>query len=210
MSRVFVSAIGYLRERWQQAFADASIVSTVAEIQLPHGEVLASLWLDMSVISQELRLESIAAALALRSPVIVMAGVPKEAEALSALRAGVRGYCHVTAAPEQLRDVALVVENGGLWMPPSLMQRFLVVSTRTTPAAAVPLALQLNDLTVQELTVADKVGHGLSNREIAETLEVSERTVKAHLAVIFEKMGVRDRVQLALKVNNIEIYSTIN
>ena len=209
MSRVFVSAIGYLRERWQQAFADASIVSTVAEIQLPHGEVLASLWLDMSVISQELRLESIAAALALRSPVIVMAGVPKEAEALSALRAGVRGYCHVTAAPEQLRDVALVVENGGLWMPPSLMQRFLVVSTRTTPAA-VPLALQLNDLTVQELTVADKVGHGLSNREIAETLEISERTVKAHLTVIFEKMGVRDRVQLALKVNNIEIYSTIN
>ena len=73
-----------------------------------------------------------------------------------------------------------------------------------------PLALQLNDLTVQELTVADKVGHGLSNREIAETLEISERTVKAHLTVIFEKMGVRDRVQLALKVNNIEIYSTIN
>ena len=209
MSRVFVSAIGYLRERWQQAFADASVVSTVAEIQLPRREVLASLWLDMSVISQELRLESIAAALALRSPVIVMAGVPKEAEALSALRAGVRGYCHVTAAPGQLRDVALVVENGGLWMPPSLMQRFLVVSTRTTPAA-VPLALQLNDLTVQELTVADKVGHGLSNREIAETLEISERTVKAHLTVIFEKMGVRDRVQLALKVNNIEIYSTLN
>ena len=209
MSRVFVSPIGYLRERWQQAFADASVVSTVAEVKLPHGEALASLWLDMSVISQELRLESIAAACALGSPVIVMAGVPEEAEALSALRAGVRGYCHVTAAPEQLRDVALVVENGGLWMPPSLMQRFLVVSTRTTPAA-VPLALQLNDLTVQELTVADKVGHGLSNREIAETLEISERTVKAHLTVIFEKMGVRDRVQLALKVNNIEIYSTLN
>jgi DNA-binding NarL/FixJ family response regulator len=54
------------------------------------------------------------------------------------------------------------------------------------------------------------VAHGASNREIAEALEISERTVKAHLTTSFEKLEVRDRVQLALKMNNIAIYSTIN
>jgi len=58
--------------------------------------------------------------------------------------------------------------------------------------------------------VAERVAHGASNREIAEALEISERTVKAHLTTSFEKLEVRDRVQLALKMNNIAIYSTMN
>jgi len=54
------------------------------------------------------------------------------------------------------------------------------------------------------------VAHGASNREIAVALEITERTVKAHLSAIFDKLGVRDRVQLALRMNNIPIYSTVN
>ena len=49
-----------------------------------------------------------------------MTGVPKEAEAFAALNAGVRGYCHVGAASQQLLEIALVVENGGLWMPTAI------------------------------------------------------------------------------------------
>ena len=60
------------------------------------------------------------------------------------------------------------------------------------------------------LMVAGQVAHGASNREIAEALDITERTVKAHLSAIFEKLGVRDRVQLALAMNNIPTYSTVN
>jgi DNA-binding NarL/FixJ family response regulator len=74
----------------------------------------------------------------------------------------------------------------------------------------VPDTLDLNSLTSRETMVAERVAHGASNREIAEVLKISERTVKAHLTTSFEKLGVRDRVQLALRMNNIEIYSTIN
>jgi DNA-binding NarL/FixJ family response regulator len=58
--------------------------------------------------------------------------------------------------------------------------------------------------------VAEQIAHGATNREIAVALDISERTVKAHLSAIFDKLGVRDRVQLALAMNNIPTYTTVN
>ena len=209
MGRTFVTTIGYMRERWQLAFPAASLVSTVAEVDGLNSSVPTSLWLDIGVIAPESRLSSIVAASSLGCPVVVMTGVPTEAEAFAALNAGIRGYCHVKAVPEQLLEIALVVENSGLWMPSELMQRFLAISTRIWPASALDIH-QLNSLTSRESMVAERVAQGASNREIAEALEISERTVKAHLTTSFEKLKVRDRVQLALKMNNIAIYSRIN
>jgi DNA-binding NarL/FixJ family response regulator len=59
-------------------------------------------------------------------------------------------------------------------------------------------SVSLDDLTKRERQVAQAVADGLSNREIAERLSVSERTVKARLTSVFQKVDVRDRVQLAL------------
>lgn len=73
-----------------------------------------------------------------------------------------------------------------------------------------PRTSELNSLTPRELMVAERVAHGASNREIADALEITERTVKAHLSAIFEKLEVRDRVQLALAMNNISTYATVN
>ncbi|MDE0929886.1 MAG: response regulator transcription factor [Halioglobus sp.] len=209
MLRVFVTTIGYMRERWELAFPGASAVSSIAEVDGLSSSVTASVWLDISVIAQESRQQAIVAASGLGWPVVVMTGVPEDAEAFAALNAGARGYCHVKAAPEQLREIALVVENRGLWMPTQLMQRFLSVTTRIVPPIA-PDTLDLNTLTSRETMVAERVAHGASNREIAEALEISERTVKAHLTTSFEKLGVRDRVQLALRMNNIDIYSALH
>ena len=51
---------------------------------------------------------------------------------------------------------------------------------------------------------------GFKKSEIAAALDITERTVKAHLSAIFDKLGVRDRVQLALAMNNIPTYTTVN
>ena len=209
MAQIFISAPGKLLERWSEAFPQARILSSVDQVAESDRSRSGSLWLDLSGIPAELRGEAAAEAVSVGWPVVTMVGIPKEAEAFSLLKMGVQGYCHVRAAAEQLREIALVVEHGGLWMPPELMQRFLALSTRVIPAAA-PEVQQLNDLTSRELMVAEQVAHGASNREIAAALEITERTVKAHLSAVFEKLGVRDRVQLALRMNNVPTYSTVN
>jgi two-component system nitrate/nitrite response regulator NarL len=209
MTQVFISAPGKVHERWSLAFPETRVVSKIDQVEDLDQAGSDSLWLDLSAIPSASRTQSAVAAVSLGRPVVAMVGVPKEAEAFALINAGVQGYCHVKAAAEQLREIALVVEHGGLWMPPNLMQRFLALSTRVIPAA-VPETHQLNDLTARELMVAEQVAHGASNREIAAALEITERTVKAHLSAIFEKLGVRDRVQLALRMNNIPTYSTVN
>ena len=60
-------------------------------------------------------------------------------------------------------------------------------------------------LSEREVQVARMVAAGASNKEIASRLAITERTVKAHLAASFEKLAVRDRLQLALRVNGARI-----
>ena len=134
---------------------------------------------------------------------------PRREERFLALNCGAMGYCHLLAVPEQLTEIATVVEHGGLWVGPDLMQRVLRLAVRVTPAQP-EVEYSLNELTSRELMVAREVGRGASNREIAESLDITERTVKAHLSAIFEKLDVRDRVQLALAVNNISTDATVN
>jgi DNA-binding NarL/FixJ family response regulator len=209
MARLFVSARKEGRERWRIAFPEADVVGSFSPGIISDDQAVSSLWLDLSSMSELERAQLITSAVDTGTPVIAMVGVPQEGDAFNLLKSGVQGYCHVEAASEQLREIALVVEHGGLWMPPELMQRFLSVSMRVLPAAA-PVHPQLNDLTSRELMVAEQVARGASNREISMALNISERTVKAHLTAIFDKLGLRDRVQLALAMNNIPTYSTVN
>lgn len=135
--------------------------------------------------------------------VVVVSLLPYDAEGLRAVNAGARGYCHQLAVPDMLSEVAQVVEHGGIWLGPDLVQR-LVAATRDwlerspeTPTDKVDLSA----LSEREAQVARAVAQGQSNKEVAEQLHISERTVKAHLGAVFEKLGVRDRVQLVLHMS---------
>ena len=209
MEQVFVTPTGELKDRWVKAFPKAQVVKSSADIPVASTAPKGVVWLDISAIAPQARFRNLEAAVGFGWPVVVMAGVPAEQEAFKMLNAGAVGYCHVKAVPEQLREISLVVQHGGVWMPPELMQRFIKFTTGVMPPPEAD-APELNDLTSRELTVAEQIAHGASNREIAENLDISERTVKAHLSAIFEKLGVRDRVQLALAMNKVPIYTTVN
>ncbi len=209
MEHLFITPAGKLRDRWEQAFPDARASAKLTAIGEAASGPRGIAWLDIATLAPAERSVEVQAAVAFGWPVVVMAATPGESEAFQLLNQGAVGYCHLKAAPEQLREVALVVEHGGFWMPPELMQRFLALSTRVVPTEA-PVDPELNELTSRELMVAKQVAHGASNREIAEALDITERTVKAHLSAIFEKLCVRDRVQLALAMNNIPTYTTVN
>ncbi|GAB3280586.1 response regulator transcription factor [Parahaliea aestuarii] len=209
MEQLFVTSSGQLRQRWMQAFADARAALRVADAVSLAPRDPRILWLDASGLDRTACLERVREAVATGSRVVLMSAVPGEAEAFEALNQGAVGYCHVEAAPSQLREIALVVEHGGLWMLPELVQRLMGLSLRVVPTPA-PAHPQLDTLTSRELMVAGRVARGASNQEIAEALDISERTVKAHLSSIFDKLGVRDRVQLALAMNNIPTYTSVN
>ncbi len=143
--------------------------------------------------------------------VVLLSSVPEPTEGLRALDDGARGYTHAYGVPALLQEVALVIEHGGLWVGPDLLRRLVgstnaalvaqqavSVSKAQAPVAAAPNAWTL--LSAREAQVARAVSAGRSNKEVADKMFISERTVKAHLGAIFEKLGVRDRLQLVLRL----------
>jgi DNA-binding NarL/FixJ family response regulator len=140
-------------------------------------------------------------------PVVLLSDVPDEAQVLQALAHGAAGCCNSRAAPEVLRQVAVVVGNGGLWVGQSLLRQLVGATTRRLGQQPVEAEIDAWRplLSEREIQVARLVASGASNREIADRLEITERTVKAHLTAIFEKLGVRDRLQLSLRVNGLRI-----
>lgn len=137
---------------------------------------------------------------------VVLADEPNEALVVEALATGAAGCCNTHAAPEVLRQVGLVVLNGGLWVGQSLLQRLVGatsrVSGRQEKSAKIDEALA--GLSDREAEVARLVASGASNKEVARQLDITERTVKAHLTAIFEKLGLRDRLQLSVRLNGLE------
>jgi DNA-binding NarL/FixJ family response regulator len=145
--------------------------------------------------------------------VVLLSSVPEPAEGLRALDDGARGYTHAYGVPALLQEVALVIEHGGLWVGPDLLRRLVgstnaalaaqqAVSKAQAPVAAAPSAgpNAWTLLSARVAQVARAVSAGRSNKEVADKMFISERTVKAHLGAIFEKLGVRDRLQLVLRL----------
>jgi DNA-binding NarL/FixJ family response regulator len=140
-------------------------------------------------------------------PIVLLCDEPDEALVMQALALGAAGCCNTHAAPDVLRQVALVVTNGGLWVGQSLLRK-LVGATSHRLGQHPPEGKNddwSTSLSEREMQVAKLVASGSSNREIADQLAITERTVKAHLTAIFEKLGLRDRLQLSLRVNGLKI-----
>jgi two-component system nitrate/nitrite response regulator NarL len=129
-------------------------------------------------------------------PLILMSDLPHEMEALAAFSVGAKAYCNIHAGAEVLLKIANVVDLGGIWVGESLMQTLLKQSE-------LPAKARLNwqeTLTSREREMAIAVAEGLSNKEIAQKSGITERTVKAHVGAILEKLGVKSRVQLAVLI----------
>jgi len=156
---------------------------------------------------------ALARALQPAARVVLLSGAPEPAEGLAALDAGAMGYTHSYALPELLQEVATVIGHGGLWAGPDLIKRLVAATSAALATLPAPIgapgataqtyAKVWASLSQRETQVAQCVALGKSNREVAEQLFISERTVKAHLGSIFEKLMVRDRLQLALLVASV-------
>jgi DNA-binding NarL/FixJ family response regulator len=114
-----------------------------------------------------------------------------------ALRAGASGFLLKDVPPERLVDAVKVVASGDALLDPSVTRAVIEEFVRRPPAGPRP-GTELEHLTERELEVLKLLTRGQSNAEIAQTLVVSDATVKTHVAHVLMKLGVRDRVQAVI------------
>jgi DNA-binding NarL/FixJ family response regulator len=120
-------------------------------------------------------------------------------EALEALEAGASGFLLKDVLPEDLVHATRVVAAGEALLSPSATRRLIAEFAGRAKSRPAPEAnRRLDSLTPREREILAMMARGLSNLEIAKTAFVSENTVKTHVARVFDKLGVRDRVQAVI------------
>jgi DNA-binding NarL/FixJ family response regulator len=121
--------------------------------------------------------------------VVVLTSLSARERILDALDAGAIGYLLKDAEPDELIRGVRAAARGESPLSPKAAQQVLAARSDQRPAV---------ELSPREREVLELVGQGLPNKLIARRLEISEKTVKAHLTQVFAQLGVTDRTQAAL------------
>jgi len=119
-----------------------------------------------------------------RAKILVLADTAGDAEISKALKKGALGYICKDISPEELTKAIRVVNQGKKYIPSDIAE---ILSEH----------LGEEELTKTESSVLRYLVGGMSNKEIAFALDISENTVKTHVKNIFEKLGVSDRTSAA-------------
>jgi DNA-binding NarL/FixJ family response regulator len=118
-----------------------------------------------------------------------------------ALRVGAKGYLLKDTPSEELAEVIRSIHRGYTQFGPGLLEKTITnVAVPPTPAEALPPGF--SDLSMRERQVLRLIAKGASNREIAETLFLSEGTVRNHISHILTRLNLRDRTQAAIVANS--------
>ena len=110
-----------------------------------------------------------------------------------ALQAGASGFLLKDVPAEALFEAVRVIAGGEALLAPAITRRLIAEFARLRPRQVRPEAL--SELTPRETEILGLVAEGLSNREIAERLVLSDETVKTHVSHVLRKLGLRDRAQ---------------
>jgi DNA-binding NarL/FixJ family response regulator len=129
--------------------------------------------------------------------VLVLTTFDADEHVLRALRAGAAGFLLKDTPPAQIVAAVRQVASGTPVLSPTVIQR-LIARVATTPPRQVAASARLAVLNDREREVAEEVGKGRSNAEIAAALHLSIPTVKTHVSAILTKLDLNNRVQIAL------------
>lgn len=115
---------------------------------------------------------------------------------------GAAGFIPKSASPVEIGEAIRSVLDCGTWLPPDLAE---AVAALPADPADTDLASRLARLTEQQSRVLALLAEGLLNKQIADRLAIQERTVKAHVTAIFEKLKVRNRTQAGMLLKSLEL-----
>ncbi len=129
---------------------------------------------------------------------VIILTVNEEEETLfSALKQGAQGYVLKGIGADELTGVIRAVHNGETYVPPGMAGRMLAEMADSGASAGLP------DLSAREQEILAGIAEGKTNKEIAVSLYLSEKTVKHYVTNILTKLQVRNRVEAALKARSL-------
>jgi DNA-binding NarL/FixJ family response regulator len=133
-------------------------------------------------------------------PVIMLTSFDHAQYVRRALAEGAAGYMLKDATPEDLEQaIKVAMSGGGNVLSPKVIQNlFESMDGSTSGERGEAPARPTSSLTQRETDILSLLAEGKSNRDISRSLYLSEKTVKAHLAAIFRKLGVSNRTQAAM------------
>jgi len=137
--------------------------------------------------------------------VIILTTFDDDAYIFDALRAGALGYLLKDLSGPELAAAVREVARGGALIQPSVARKVLAEFSRLAPEA--PRAGQPlpEPLSAREQEILGGIAMGLTNKEIASRLNLTEGTVKNYVSVVFQKLGVTDRTQAALRARELGV-----
>lgn len=144
--------------------------------------------------------------------VIILTTFDDDEYIYNALKYGASGYLLKGLSPDEFyKSICTVVNGGSIISPKAATKVFNLFSENQITKGHVEVQREVQDLSAREWEVIEKVSNGLSNKEIAHEMFVSEGTVRNNLSVILEKLQLRDRTQLAIwYIQNGKILRKVN
>jgi DNA-binding NarL/FixJ family response regulator len=130
--------------------------------------------------------------------VLLFSDFPNPTEAFEWFKLGIKGYLNTHAVPERIQHALQTIADNHVWLGQNVMNALIEQSSKLVSPSKGWQKL----VTEREHQTLNWVMTGKSNREIAEIMHISERTVKAHVSKLLEKFQVSDRLGLVLKIQN--------
>ena len=210
---IVASADASVRKRWLAALM-SQVILHEAEDLLQIEQILNIQQTSLIVLDSALLGDNtlhVLASIALNAPdvrVLMVRDEQHHSERITAIKAGVVGYCEHDPSPAVMCKAVAAIRNGEVWLPRALIAQLIdnfsdAVMKGGEAALSEEQRQGLGSLTARELEVAHLVHKSANNKIIARELNISERTVKAHLSAIFKKLQVVNRVRLALFFNEL-------
>lgn len=177
-------------------------LSHITVVPMTLQDALAGTGVDMVILGLQSPNESLDLLARIKTArprlrLIVMGAGADEETIMSAIAAGAKGYLDEMANPEQVVMCIDVVASGSIWAPRKVLSAF--VDRMLNPESNKPVRRHNLTFTKREEEVLTLLRAARSNREIALTMGIEERTVKSYIAKLIRKVGVENRIALSVR-----------
>lgn len=133
--------------------------------------------------------------------VMVLSFIPDFLEAQNYLNLGAMGYGNAMMHESHLHSAYQALQEGKVWLHPDFITSMIKQMQENTKSKSNGSDV-LNILSLREREVALMLGNGATHQEIADTLDITVRTVKAHATAIYQKLSLKDRLALSLLLHS--------